>query len=262
MSNPLAAFRKHQNVLLGVFGVLIMLSFAVGPIIQGCQQRSSGGPQADGDVVTYRAGSIKESELNAMRYSRQVLLQYLVTTGRIASERGATVGGSFVPQNMSDASLVHTQLMAEEGKRNGIVIEKEEIVRVLKEFTGGQIKASEFADLLQEITGDRMSESQFFSAMQQHLLAARYEGLVRQGLAAATPSSLWDSFQRLNRRIEAEMVAYPVSDYLSTDPIPEARLREIYEDGKERFVDPSSARPAFKQRKRVAVAYVKCVREE
>ena len=262
MSNPLAAFRKHQNVLLGVFGVLIMLSFAVGPIIQGCQQRSSGGPQTDGDVVTYRDGSIKESELNAMRYSRQALRQYMATIGQIATTRGATVGGSFVPQRVDEASLVETRLMAEEASRLGIVIQKDEIVRFLKEYTGGQIKPSEFADLLQDITGNRMSESQFFTAMQQHLLAARFGSLVQQGLAAATPSSMWDSFQRLNRRVEAEMVAYPVSDYLSTEPVPEARLREIYEEGKERFVDPSSDRPAFKQRKRVAVAYVKCVRDE
>lgn len=262
MSNPLAAFRKHQNVLLGVFGVLIMLSFAVGPIIQGCQQRTSGGPQSDGDVVTYRAGSIKESELNSMRYSRQALRQYMATIGQIATTRGATVGGSFVPQRVDEVNLVETRLLAEEAQRIGIVIEKEEIVRFLKEYTGGQIKASEFADLLKDVTGNRMSESQFFSAMQQHLLAARFGSLVQQGLAAATPSSMWDSFQRLNRRVEAEMVAYPVSDYLSTDAIPEARLREIYEEGKERFVDPSSPRPAFKQRKRVAVAYVKCVRDE
>lgn len=262
MSNPLAAFRKHQNVLLGVFGVLIMLSFAVGPIIQGCQQRTTGGPQTDADVVSYRAGSIKESELNSMRYSRQALRQYMATIGQIATTRGATVGGSFVPQRIDEASLVETRLMAEEAGRIGIVVEKEEIVRFLKEYTGGQIKSTEFADLLKDITGNRMSESQFFSAMQQHLMAARFGGLVQQGLAAATPSSMWESFQRLNRRVEAELAAYPASDYLSTDPIPETRLREIYEEGKERFVDPSSSRPAFKQRKKVAVAYVKCVRDE
>ena len=262
MSNPLAAFRKHQNVLLAVFGVLIMLSFAVGPIIQGCQQRSSGGPQVDAEVVSYHAGTITESELNSMRYSRQALRQYMATIGQIASSRGATVGGSFVPQRVDEASLVETRLMAEEARRLGIVIEKEEIVRFLKEYTGGQIKSAEFADLLKDVTGNRMSETQFFSAMRQHLLAARFGGLVQQGLAAATPSSMWDSFQRLNRRVEAEAVPYPVSDYLSSEPIPDARLREIYEEGKERFVDPSSSKPAFKRRKRVAVAYVKCVRDQ
>ncbi|MCA9212037.1 MAG: SurA N-terminal domain-containing protein [Planctomycetales bacterium] len=260
MSNPLAAFRKHQNVLLAVFGVVIMLSFAVGPIIQGCQ-RNSGGPSAGTtQVVKYQNGTISESDLSQMRFARQVLIRYMDTIGQIAATRGASVGRTVIPRRYDETSLVETRLMAEEAARQGIAVDQQEINRFLQQYTGNQLKTDELAGLLQDVTNGRMSENQFFSSMQQHLMAARYGGLISQGLVSSSPSSMWDYFQRLNRRVEAELVAYPVTNYASSDPIPDSELRAAYEQGKNRFVNPADPLPAFKQLKRVAVSYVKCSR--
>ena len=261
MSNPLAAFRKHQNLLLAVFGVLIMLSFAVGPIIQGCQQNSGAGPTGPTQVVKYQHGTISETDLSQMRYARQVLIRYMDTIGQIATTRGASVGRSVIPRRFDESSLVETRLMAEEAARKGIAVDQQEINRFIQQYTGNQVKTDELAGLLQDVTNGKMSEGQFFASMQQHLMAARYGGLIAQGLASATPSAMWDYFQRLNRRVEAELVAYPVLNYASNDSIADSELRAVYEKGKDRFVNPADPQAAFKQRKRVAVSYVKCARE-
>ena len=60
-----------------------------------------------------------------MRFARQVLIRYMGTIGQIATTRGASVGGSFVPQRVDDESLVETRLMAEEAARKGIAVDQQ-----------------------------------------------------------------------------------------------------------------------------------------
>ena len=259
MSNPLAAFRKHQKILLVVFGIALMLTFTVGTVVSSYISRNQNTGQTDEVVVEYDGGEVRESEMQLMRFHRKALLQFFLTLQRTALERGGTpLQAFFIPQTSAEVSLLQTKLMADEARKLGMDMEKDDLIGVLNQISDNRIKSQEYENLLQSITQGRMSPNHFFSALKDHLLSGRYQALMTNGFSPSTPAAFWDFYQRINRRVEIEAVAYPAADYLSSAPEPSAsEVEEVYESGKHLFSAPSISQPGFKKRKELAVAYIK-----
>ncbi len=79
MSSPLHIFRRHQKILLAVFGVAIMITFTVGGIVMQYQgtQRASRGDAVNPVRVTWVGGQIRQVELDRLRMRRQLVQAYL-----------------------------------------------------------------------------------------------------------------------------------------------------------------------------------------
>ncbi len=257
MSNPLAIFRKHQKVLLAVFGVALMFAFTIGPIILQWMGPGTGGVE-NSVVVRLPSGNLRESDIQSLRNSRMYLLNFMRRINGLAAQQGATPKQTLgIPDSVDERSLVRTVVLSEKAREMGVVISDETIIAFLEQYTDGILLAGDFARELQTISGGRMSQTQFFDAMRGELLAIRFMDLFQRGLFQVTPAASWDYYQRLNRQVKIQAVPFPVEKHLSEVSEPtEQEIEALYGEAKDRFPFPSAPDPGFRRRKKVALQYV------
>ena len=263
MSNPLALFRKHQKILLVVFGVALMVVFTIGGIVsQSMSMRSPSRQNAE--VVKLKSSptsssfeTLRESDLDSMRYSRQFLRQFMRTVNAEAAARGATPKQYLgVPDSVDERSLLQTLILSQKAEEMGLVVTDENIVNFLRRYTDQTVSAGEFGNIVKQMSQGRMSTTMFFNAMRREMLALRFQDLFRQGIFPSTPAAYWDFYQRLNRQVAIEAVPFNVAEYLDRAPEPSAaEINKEYEEYKDRYAFPSSPTPGFKERKRIEFQY-------
>ncbi|MDG2381929.1 MAG: hypothetical protein P8N76_09660 [Pirellulaceae bacterium] len=265
MSNPLAAFRKHQKILLGVFGVALMIVFTVGGIVS--QWMGTGGtrPTKGDPVVKLKADpsarsteTLSEQDMTSMRSTRIVLREFMRRINGLAVEAGATPQRSLgIPDSVDERSLLQTLILSQKAQEMGLVVSNESINGFLLRYTQNQLVSKDFSEVLKNLTQGQWSVTRFYNAMRQELLALRFIELFNRGLYPATPAASWDYFQRLNRQVRIEAVPFNASEYLDRiNPPAEAEIKSEYEAGKDQYSFPSSPNPGFKQRKKISLQYV------
>ena len=92
-------------------------------------------------------------------------------------------------------------------------------------------------------------------ALRTELLARNYKDMFT-GSLQVMPAQRWDYYQRLKRRVRAEMAPVAVADFRAQVPDPgDARLTAFFNDHKEDEPKPGSPEPGFKIPTRAAVDY-------
>src|SRR6185437_7320650 len=101
----------------------------------------------------------------------------------------------------------------------------------------------------------RVSKAMVYDALRTELLARNYRMMFANSLQI-TPAQRWNYYQRLKRRVRAEMTAVPVADFVQQVPDPgDARLTAFFNEYKEVEPVPGSPDPAFKVPTRAAFDY-------
>ncbi len=265
MSNPLAAFRKHQKILLGVFGVALMIVFTVGGIVS--QWMGTGGPRPTKDVSVVKlkadpaaksTETLSEQDMMSMRSTRLVLREFMRRINGLAAQAGATPQRSLgIPDSVDERSLLQTLILSQKAKEMGVVVSDQSINDFLLRYTQNKLVLGDFTPVLANLTQRQWSTTRFYNAMRQEMLALRFIDLFNRGLYPATPAASWDFFQRLNRQVQIEAVPFKASEYLDRVNQPtDAEIKKEYEAGKDQFSFPSSPDPGFKERKKISLQYV------
>jgi hypothetical protein len=117
--------------------------------------------------------------------------------------------------------------------------------------------------VLADATNGRLAEPQLMAQMRMELMAQRAQMMAQAGLYSAPPASLFEYYNRLNRRVTVDLLPVNVASLTSEvqDPT-EAEVVALYEAGKNRFPVPTMPEPGFKQRKKIAFAYFQGVMED
>jgi hypothetical protein len=270
MSSPLSFFRRNQKVMLAVFGVLIMLTFVVGDYISR-YQGSTAGAVADETVVTWKHGKIDERELWALRdaHNRTVrfldlLVQKTIEANGQPKGLGVNImnGRVFdpgIPRSYAEADLVQTLLLARRAQELGVRISDAALDEFLDTLTDEVVPRSQFGELLKEATQGMFDRSQLFEQLRIELSAQHMRMMAGSGVFAMSPSLAWDGFNRMNRRVKAELLPLPVADFDSkvTAQPTEAQIAALYEEGKDRYAFPDSSEAGFQRRRTIAFQYLK-----
>jgi hypothetical protein len=273
MRNPLSLFRRHQKILLAVFGVVIMITFTIGGSIdwyQGAQTRPG---QDTGVVVTWKHGRFHDDDLYLMRTTHNLTVRFLdalvmraVEAGGMPTAPGITrdpttgqIRDPGIPRSYAEEDLVQTAILARRAEEMGVMVSDQAILEFLDGLAANKVPRSEFAGLLRDATGGRLIQQQLFEQLRTELRAQNLRMMANSGLFAITPVSAWNYFNRLNRRVSAEMLPLPVEDFVakvSKEPTP-AEIQSLYDDGKDRYPNPYRREPGFKRPLRIAFQYLK-----
>lgn len=258
MSNPLAAFRKHQKVLLAVFGVALMIVFSIGTILTDFMGSSQS--NASNDVVVKLAtGDLHERDLLGLQRDRLLVRQYMTVVRMTAAQKGATPQQTLgIPDTDDESNLVQTAVLADQARELGIVVSDDAIINFLMSYTEGTLERGDFARILNEVGGRNVSQRELMNALRRELMAMRFVGLFQRGVLPPTPTAAWDYHKRLRLQASFEAVPFEAEDYLAkvADPS-DAEIRRVYEEGKDDYPLPDRPQPGFKRLKKVAVEYVK-----
>ncbi len=279
MASPFSVFRKNQKILMATFGVAAMIAFVfLGPL---SQYMGGGREHANNPVVVEtKFGNLKDSELDALEYQRQLVerfiqdlvvqaaakqfnqpgmdnrwlqpiaqQQFMMWRNRLMTRSG---GGP-------EEQAVETMLMAERAKQMGLVVTDQTINDIIRQISSDNLPPAEIQAIIRRLQPQRpVSVGRLFDALRTELLAMQYYQFFISSLTDVPPAQRFDYYSRLNRQAKTELMPLAVVDFVNqvSDPS-DAELKEYYEKYKNTYPDPTSPEPGFKKPKRASFQYFK-----
>ncbi|MFM7136243.1 MAG: hypothetical protein ACKO1M_04115, partial [Planctomycetota bacterium] len=249
MAGSFQIFRRYQKAALAGLAIMAMLAFFVLPPI--LQMGQSGGPAADGEVVSWKGGGLRESGLQRAVISRRALNQFLMALQAAAS------GSERVqpPLRDDEKAVVDSLLMAREATANGIVVSDAVVNDFLAMWTGNRVPQADMRgviDQLRERAG--ITEQDIFDGLRTLLLGERMQALTLRGagFASAPPGWRWDAFRRLEQSATVEVVPVIVESLSSEVAKPTvAALEAVYTQYKDDLPQAASDTPGFREPARI-----------
>ena len=284
MASPLNYFRKHQGYILAVLGVILIVTWVIGPSVLHLFEPSPAASRMASEanvVAKWKKGTITRSDLNRMAWEHQAVIRFLGAVIERATQAGATPQAPFLrveqnrvvdlglPLGSSDDTLVHILFLAEKGKELGVQVDQKAVQEYLNNLGGFVLGDADFQELAQhtlsqfrdpEARSQLVTVSQLFDRLEVELAARQAQEMYLSGLGGFSTGELWEYHGRLHRRYKIE--AYPIDvaafkGKFKASDAKEDELRKIYQEGKDRIPNPESHEPGFHQPRRIAFGYVK-----
>ena len=254
-SSPLSMFRKYQFAFLVGFGCLLMFSFVVAPPLQEyLQSRAAEG--ANPVVMQYEGGKVRVADLQRLRathYRTHDILQRLLFQTQSNGGSPKTMG---LRRLSSDRQLLEMVLLSTKAEKMGMQASDQAIRQYLLDWTDQTVSGD---DVVKTIRDAGLTEAAFFQQVGVEMLAQRVDALATSGSLMITPAALWQNFNRVNRKISAEVLPVKVADFVDqveADPS-DTELRAFFEQYRAELPNPNLPEPGFMQPYRAAFGYVK-----
>ena len=284
MASPLHYFRKHQGYILAVLGVILIVTWVIGPSVLNLFEPSNATGSSSGDaevVATWKQGNITRGDLNRMGWEHQAVIRFLAAVVERATREGATPQAPFlsmnrngsislgIPMSISDPALVQVLILAQKAKELGVEVDQKAVDDYLDNLGGYVLAKDDFQALAVETLSELrhpetktrlVTVSQLYDRLKLELAALQARQMVLSGLEGSSTGELWEYHGKLHRRYKIEAYPIQVADYkgkIKASDAKEEDLRKLYDEGKNRPPDPNSADPGFRKPRRIAFGYAK-----
>jgi hypothetical protein len=257
MAGSFDIFRKYQRSLLVAVAILAMLAFFVLPPFL---QMGGGSGPGDPVVAQWAGGDIREGQLERDVAMRSVVNRFLVESAAAAGRDPSRL--PLFPE--SEEAVVRTMLVAEEAKKNGLVVSDTAINDFLAQWTNNLVRQEQFGDIIAglRLGPSGVSQHDLFEALRTELIGRNMLVMFQTGFSGDPPAWRWDYYRRLEQKATVEVVAVPVETVAAQVPAPsEAQLRGFFEQYKNDLPDPRSEAPGFREPRRVKYEYLVAKRE-
>ena len=276
-SSPFELFRRNLKPLMVLLTLLALFSFVVLPSVAMYQQQSMNVGGTDTKLASFDGGEYDVNKVGYFTRTHYQTVQFLrqlaeTTIARGGSPRVANFQYDDQQQRIrslginaepSDQASVRTMMFADEAKKIGLDLDDTAIRGWLTAFTDGRLTDPEINGVLQTTSRNQLGQFHLHEQLRTQLLSEAYQRKVLAGLAVegrpiVTPAQQWDLFLRLNRRAVADAYAVNVADFISktAEKPSEQEIKRVFEDGKTRFPDDRSPKPAFRRPYAANIEYV------
>lgn len=285
MASPFAVFRRNQRILVAIAGITAMVAFVfLDPLMKYVGRNT----KAENPVVVEtRYGGLTGSQLDGMRYSRELVARFLqnvtAQTVLVQLEKGmidprlrdqaAQQLNSFWYQTLMgrsklgpEESAIETLVMAKKAEQLGMVVSDVAINDLIKQITDNSLDSGTLQAVINQLQGGRqkVSTARLFDALRTEMLASKLSQLFFQSLRDIPPAQRFEYYERLNRRAKAEILPLAVASFVDQvaanpkngEPTND-ELRAFYDKHKNDFPNPASPEPGFKEPKRASFQYFK-----
>ncbi|MEX2113510.1 MAG: hypothetical protein WD845_10005 [Pirellulales bacterium] len=278
MASPFAVFRRNQKIMIAVLGVAAMIAFVfLDPLTQYLGQ----GQAADNPVVVEtRYGNYKESDLMAIRETRELVDAFLVRAAEATIDAQIEKGqfDARMRQQMvenwymtwrqrlmtrsaqgPEAAAVETMILAGRAREMGMVVSDQTINDMLAELTFDALTSNQLLSIINSLhAGQRVSPARLFEAIRTELLASNLGLMFQVSTVDFPPAQKFEFFSRLNRQAKAEVVPLAVVDFTSQVKNPSDEvLKKFFDKYKNDFPNAQSPEPGFKEPPRAAFQFFK-----
>jgi hypothetical protein len=274
--------RRNAMPVMVVMGIVCMITFVAGPALIELANSVRRGASEDRNpvVVTWAKGKVRSNELSALRYRHQLAHEFLsrvimralqrggrpIIEGQPASmEQGFRVG---IPDDFSEETAVQTLVLAEEGRRLGIVVDLSSVKDFLRQISSPELKDGDWVEIASDLLESQkasLAVGQLFEHLAYELKAQHVRNLAMAALYAqgvgpiVPPGEAYDLFNRINRRFAIE--AYPIDAKSFVSEVKgepsAAEIQKLYDEGKFRDPNPNFDEPGFHKPHKLAFTYLK-----
>lgn len=231
MLRQLRSEKFKKGLMIGILAIIIP-SFMV---FYGWQ--SSEGPQGDfgpaAELKLDKLGKVEVTQYD-LRIARKLLSrryeQYAQENG-IKLEPG-DLEDLLTPDNVVNEA-VNVKLLEEYGAKHGIVVSDAEVEKYIENTYPAQIRPQ----MPQLLAQQGLSVEQFIAETKFDLLLFK----IREVLSAQTRVpyyEAWLDYALKNEKLTADLVRFPVSNYLPKVQVDDAQLAAYFEKNKEKFAQP------------------------
>jgi hypothetical protein len=275
--------RKNGKFIMVVMSIVCMITFVVGAALSdwaNSARRAAGNPNPI--AVTWVKGKVHDSELELLRRRHIAAYRFLHVVIQTALERGGrpVINGRpltpeqamqgfevGIPNDTSEEAAIQTMVLAEEGRRMGIVVDNDAVFTYLAQISSPELKQGDWYDLASDVVENmNISVSQLiehlaYELRAQHVRTLLASGLYSQGMGMpiVPPAEAFDMFSRLNRKLAIEAYPIEVESYLKDikgEPTNE-EVQKLFDEGKYRDPDPSVDEPGFHKPHKLAFKYLR-----
>ncbi|TWT49252.1 hypothetical protein Pla22_44450 [Rubripirellula amarantea] len=277
-TSPFEIFRRNLKPLMVFLTLLALLSFVVLPVVQTYLQQSGGmGGGGNSVVAKFNGAELTRSRVDYFTRNHQSTVRFLNDLAEETIAKGGvprTAGFQYnaqqkqiqslgINENPSTEGTVRTFMFASQASKEGFALDDSSLSRWLERFTDGMFSDGEITSKLMQSTRNEMGRPHLYEQLRNHLLADVYlrrgnVALVSSTGALLTPDEQWRNFLKMNQNATADAYGILVNDYIEkTNASPsETRIREVYEEGKNRDPNEQSPEPAFHRQYEAAFEYV------
>lgn len=271
-------FRKHQKIMLVVFGVGLMVVFvltAAVPYLGNSVPTASEEEiaRANQTIVQWSGGKLNRRQMQRMLELHYATSHFQEALVRDSLERLPPQGPLVRPIPQIPASSVESAdraifsrfMMAEYAKQKlGLVISDTAVYDYLAALTNSDVTQQYLVGIARQAS-PQVGYNQLHEYLKMELAAMRLEDIITEsffigntGAAPANVLDAWQAFLQTEKQIECAVEEFNAVEFLpqiSGEP-PAAELRAMYEEGKSRDADPTGMKPGFKRPRKVRVEYV------
>ncbi len=276
-SSPFELFRRNLKPMMVFLTLLALLSFVVLPSVAMYQQQKIGYGAAESKLATYQGVDFDFTKVNFFTRNHFATTQFLNDLAETTIARGGVpkvadfqydtqqkmIRSLGINSNPSDEASVRTMMFANEAKKIGLDLDDTAIRNWLTLYTDGRLSDAEINGVLATSSRNQIGQVQLYEQLRTQLLAQAYQrqvmgGITASGMPIVPPAQQWELFLRLNRRAVADAYAVNVADFISktSEKPSEKQILDTYEDGKSRYPDDQSAKPAFRRPYTASIEYV------
>ena len=266
MAGPLGIFRKHQKIMLVVFGVAAMFAFVVlsGPGAQLFDGAGGGGGASEDVALTWVEGGVQHDihrgELIDMVTEYNALTQFLIETERATRAKFHQPRAISLRQDQSqpiERRAVQTMLLAAKAEQLGIVVTTAMVADYIEDWTDRSMERDTTTQIHKNAG---LSEDQLFNILRRELMAQRVRIMTSFANDVGTPAQLFQYAGRLTRKAQFEFLPIPVSQFINRsdnrDPSDD-ELRDFFNEWKDHLNSPELPGPGLKEPYRASVEYLK-----
>ena len=265
-TSPFEIFRRNLKPLMVFLTLLALLSFVVLPVVQSSMQARQGMGSGNTVVAKFAGAELTRSRVDYFTRNHQSTVRFLVDLAEETIAKGGvprTAGFQYnaqqkqvqslgINENPSTEGTIRTFMFSGQASEEGFALDDSSISRWLERFTDGMFSEGEITSKLMQATRNEMGRPHLYEQLRNHLLADVYlrrgnVALVSSTGALLTPDEQWRNFLKMNQSATTDVYGVLVNDYIektNTSPS-ESKIREVFEDGKERDPTEQSPEPAF-----------------
>jgi len=271
MASPLSWIRKYQKSLMAFFGIILITIFTITLVLpNGGNVAPARSRQDDPVVMRWKDGQLKSSELSELRIRHYQTMNFMEGLFNYAAEKKQA---SITPRvdlitridqadpgnvELAEENIANRYLLAQEAAKQGIVVSDAAIDDYLSLLVDNvPVTPAEMSAVNRQIN-ERAEYRQIRESLRMELAARQMEVFISPGLNfPMNPTQAAQYYTRTSRLIECEILPYKVEDYLSkvTATPRGEELQKLYGEGRARFPDPSTSRPAFKNERKIKLQY-------
>jgi hypothetical protein len=275
--------RKNAKFIMVVMSIVCMITFVVGTALMDMANSVRRSAADENPIaVTWVKGKVHNSELELLRRRHAAAYRFLFAVIQTALERGgkpiingqqltperATQGFEVgIPSDNTEEAAIQTMVLAEEGRRMGIVVNNDAVFEYLRQISSPELKQGDWHELASQVVENlNISVSQLiehlaYELRAQHVRTLTASGLYSQGIGMpiVPPAEAFDMFNRLNRKLTIEAYPVEVESYIKDvkgEPTNE-EIQKLFDEGKYRDPDPNVDEPGFHKPHKLAFKYLK-----
>ncbi len=270
MASPLNWFRRNAIWIMVPVGIFCMAFFGLGAVFDTLTSTARTGTRENPTIATYNGGQYTRDQLNGLIYNHYQTREFLsALRDQGVEERGDQFVDLVRPiapiqdgaQELIDEQIIGRELMAKKAEAEGITVSDGMIDQYLfgtyGVIDGGGLSNRDMELLNREVNRGQISMAAIRRHLRTELLNQQMTMLSFAGIPRVpNPSESIEHYSKVSNRTECEIFPVSISQYVDNSVSPsEAEIRELYNQGKFDFKDPSGKRAGFKMARRIKLQY-------